>query len=110
MEQVVWVVVIGGAVDEWIKATDGIEVDDGYAPHVAGFLDARNVGVDIFATAVLYAFIGLHILVVGVEDGAMNGSEQHDLFGGEAVLQHFHRNVDAAAVGLGIVAHRAVAA
>lgn len=104
-----WVVVIGGAVDERIETTGGIEVDDGYAPHVAGFLDARHVGVEIFSTAVLNALIGLYILVVGVEDSPMDGGEQHNLFGSETVFKHLHGNVDAPAVGLSIVAHRAVA-
>lgn len=99
VKQVFVGVKIGGAVDQWIKAGCGIEVDNGHTPDVAGLFDALHICVEIFAAEVLYTFVGLDIFVVGIKERAVEWGEQHNLFVSEHLLQQFHGDVDASAIG-----------
>lgn len=109
MEQVVRVMVVSSAVDEWEQATFGGEINHGNGPYLTGFLDALHVGIDIFSAAVLYALIGLNVFVVRVEESTVEWGEQYDLLVREGIAEHLHRNVDATAEGVGIIAEMTAA-
>ena len=64
VKQVFVGVKIGGAVDQWIKAGCGIEVDNGHTPDVAGLFDALHICVEIFAAEVLYKAAAKEIAIV----------------------------------------------
>lgn len=109
MEQVVRMMIVSSAVDEWEQDTFGTEINHGNGPYLTGFLDALHVGIDIFSATVLYALIGLNVFVVRVEEGTVEWGEQYDLLVREGIAEHLHRNVDATAEGVGIIAEATVA-
>ena len=111
MEQVALVVAVLQVLrKQGVKAAGSVQVDDGHRPDVAGLLHALHVAGEPFVAFVLIAFVGLDVLLVAVEEGAVDGREQHNLLRGERAFQVFQCAVDASAIGAAVHRRPAVAA
>ena len=83
------------------ESRGGIQVDDGHGPDVGRPLHIVYIAVEELAAAVHVVLGTLPVLFVGIESGAMDGREQHNLLGGEHLLERVEGGVDASAVGVG---------
>ena len=93
-----------------VEAAGGIPVNHGNGPDVASLFHAFHEVADEVSVFVGKVFCRLPVLLVGIETGAVNGREQHDLLFGIHALNRVERRVDATAQCVFVKAERAVAA
>lgn len=103
MEQIFGVVIIDRAMNEWEETRERVGIDHWDSPHIASLLDTLHISILIQSATTLDILLRLEVLVTGIEDSAMDRSEQYDLLIGIIFLDKSHRPIDTTPECVGII-------